>query len=265
MSNATVSNNNVSEDITVNTFSINEFPIIPAAEFNDSTSQYEAAKVRSDELVKFKSAVTGARTLLASGDSCTAVDMMIMITAQPPKGKLALQFYDEAGKLLQECMLICAGKLAKLGGYENARTMLQPYAQENERFKQELEKIIVRQNKEMEEKAQQKKTIMDDIKSDDRRWRRLGIGSSILGGLLLVMGVIAAFFGKVEAGVVSSISAILPSLVVALYYNRSDKIYSDRIKLIEKTIGEEQLDLEVMKKTVLANPKDKSQIVARKK
>jgi hypothetical protein len=143
--------------------------------------------------------------------------------------------------------------------------MLQPYAQENERFKQELEKIIVRQNKEMEEKAQQKKTIMDDIKSDDRRWRRLGIGSSILGGLLLVMGVIAAFFGKVEAGVVSSISAILPSLVVALYYNRSDKIYSDRIKLIEKTIGEEQLDLEVMKKTVLANPKDKSQIVARKK
>jgi hypothetical protein len=260
MDNSIFSNPGLEIPVEPITSSESEFPIIPPANFNDARSQYEAAKTLLSELNTYKTAVTNAKTLLTSGDSCTAVDVIFTVTAQPPRGKLALQLFEDAKKLQQDCMILCAQKLAKVGGYQNARAILQPYAEENERFKQELEKILTRQNKEMEEKARQKKTIMDDIKNDDRRWSTLGIVSSILSGLLLVAGVIAAFLGQLSAGIVSSVSAILPGLVVALYYNRSDKIRSDRLRLIEKTTGEEQLDLEVVRKAAgLVDSKSRNQ------
>ena len=120
------SDNNIASNIgsvtvNVNDLSENKFPIIPVAEFNDARSQYETAKILLNELTTFKSTMTAAKTLLTSGDSCTAVDMIITITAQPPKGKLATQFYQEAKKLLQECMLLCAEKLVRVGGYQKRR------------------------------------------------------------------------------------------------------------------------------------------------
>jgi hypothetical protein len=239
--------------------------IIPLAEMNDAQSYLRNAESLFRELHTLQDGFSNAQQLLQDGDSCTAVDILLKITKDEPRSIRAKSIFDDATKLQNESMILCADKIAEKGSYQRARTMLQPYASQNEPFQKALGKIADRQNREMTEKARQKKEIMEDIKKDDRRWGAIGIGASILGGLLLLAGVIGAFLGQVSAAVVSSLSAILPGLVVALYYNRSDKIRSDRLKLIEKSAGEEQLDLDVVRQaTGLGAAKNGSQSAGEK-
>ena len=222
--------------------------IIPVAELDDASSHCRKAESLLQELQTIQAGYSNAQQLLKEGDSCTAVDILFKITIDEPRGTRAKSIFSDAKKLQKESMILCAEKIAEKGNYQRARTMLQPYADDNESFQKALDKIADRQNREMDEKAIHKKEVMDDIKKDDRRWSIIGISASILGGVLLVVGVLGAFFGQISAAVVSSLSAILPGLVVALYHNRSDKIRADRLKLIEKSTGEEQLDLEVVRK-----------------
>jgi hypothetical protein len=223
----------------------------------DAQSHYKNAESLFRELKTLQEMFSNAQQLLKDGDSCTTVDVLLRITKDEPRGKRARSIFIDAKKLQNESMILCAEKIAEKGGYETARTMLQPYAGENQPFQEALAKIADRQNQEMTEKAKQKKDIMDDIKKDDRRWSILGITAAILCGLLLVAGVISAFLGQISAGLVSSVSAILPGLVVALYYNRSDKIRATRLDLIQKTPAEAELDLDVIRKATGLSPKSK--------
>ena len=239
--------------------------IIPDADLGDALNLFEETKTLFNELEGLKSQLSFAQLLITQEGSCTAFDELIKLTKETPRGKRAATVVDEAKVLQKNAMLLCADKMFKQGGYQKAKEILQPYANEDDRFPPEIAKISERQNREMKEKEQQKKELMDDIKKDDRRWSALGLAASILGGVLLMAGVVGAFIGQISAGIISSMSAILPGLVVALYYNRSDKIRSDRLKLIEKSVGEEQLDLDVVRKaTGLSGEKNGNQSAGEK-
>lgn len=228
--------------------------IIPTSEIDDAMGYCKNADSLLEELRTLQAGFSNAQQLLQEGDSCTAVDILLKMTKEQPRSNRAKSIFSDAVKLQNEIMILCAEKMAEKGNFQRARTMLQPYANENEPFQKTLEKIADRQNREMNEKVRQRKEIMEDIKKDDRRWSVIGMLAGVLSGLMLLVGVGAALLGQLSTAIVSALSSIIPGFVVVLYYNRSDKIRAERLRLIDKTSSEELLENEVIRKvTGLSN------------
>lgn len=237
---------------------IRSYPdLVPEVEKKDSETLRQAAETLLKELTDIQSRVIDAQRVLQEGDSCTAVDILLRQSQQPPKGQQAKSLYEEARKLKNKALVLCAEKISERGGYSRARAILEPYADENSTIQRALEKITSRQNREMVEKAEQKKDLMEELKKQCKVWFLLGVIASIMGGLLLIGGAIGAFFGKVSAALLTSISAILPGLFAALFYNHSDKLRLERVNLINKTALEEALDNKAQEKAIGLTDKPK--------
>lgn len=223
---------------------------IKLADVDDAQANLRLAQSLHDELTTLQKGFNNAQRVLQEGDSCTAVDILLRILQQPPKGQQAKSLATEARKLKKKALVLCAEKISEKGGYARARAILEPYAEDDDTIQKSLDKITDRQNREMADKAHQKKDLMEDLKSQSRVWFTLGTIASILGGMLLIAGAAGAFFGNVSSAVVSSLSAILPGVFAALFYNHSDKLRAERVKIIEKTTDEEKLDIEAQRKAL---------------
>jgi hypothetical protein len=238
--------------------------IIPSSELNDAERQFQEAETLSKELLTLQDGLLNARQFLQKGDSCSAVGILFRITKEKPRGKKALSVFEDAEKLQKDAMILCAERIAEEGYYQRARTMLQPYASNNEPAQRAIKEFSELQHEERSDRVREKKEAMVDLKKEDRRWSLIGVVASILVGILLLLGVGIAFFGQISTAIFSSLSSIIPGIVVLLYYNRSDKIRTERIKLIQKNPAELEMELEVMRQATGLTDKSKENSIIQK-
>ena len=229
---------------------IDEIPeLVTAKEIIDTKAFYHNTETLKFELSNFEEGLTKSRRLLQNGESCTAAEILIVLTEQIPQGQKARNLYEEAKELQKTSTILCAEKLAERGGYSRARSILEP-VENDVKAQKALQKIIDRQNQEMIEKARQKKELMNDLKIQSQVWFKLGVIASIVAAVLLLSGTAGAFFDEVSAGILSAVSAIIPSSVAALFFNQSDKLRVERSKELMKTLEEESLDIEAQRKAL---------------
>jgi hypothetical protein len=80
--------------------------------------------------------------------------------------------------------------------------------------------------------------LYEESYSQAKLWSRLSMGAALVGFLVVIIGVLAAFQGYIAAGLITSISSIIPEASAALFFlqakDANKSVEAIRLKLLDK-------------------------------
>jgi hypothetical protein len=129
------------------------------------------------------------------------------------------------------------------------KALEQSHADEDEKIIEAAQKLIAQANPEQfaaytrlanaaDATRSQLTHLYEESYSQAKLWSRLSMGAALVGFLIVIIGVLAAFQGYIAVGLITTISSIIPEASAALFFlqakDANKSVETIRLKLLDK-------------------------------